>query len=83
MTDLIVVTGAGGVGKTTLSAAIAIADSSADRRTLVMTVDPAKRLADALDLGNLEVSALTPPPERIPGRLETCFSPTPTNSVFS
>jgi len=48
-----VVTGAGGVGKTTLSAALAIAASSPSTRTLVMTVDPAKRLADALDLTGL------------------------------
>lgn len=52
-TNLVVVTGAGGVGKTTLSAALAIAVSSPTTRTLVMTVDPAKRLADALDLTSL------------------------------
>ncbi len=53
MSNLVVVTGAGGVGKTTLSAALAIAFASPTTRTLVMTVDPAKRLADALDLDNL------------------------------
>ncbi|MFB3050100.1 MAG: ArsA-related P-loop ATPase, partial [Acidimicrobiia bacterium] len=52
-TNVVVVTGAGGVGKTTLSAALAIAVASRTTRTLVMTVDPAKRLADALDLTNL------------------------------
>lgn len=52
-TSLVVVTGAGGVGKTTLSAALAIAVASPTTRTLVMTVDPAKRLADALDLTSL------------------------------
>jgi anion-transporting ArsA/GET3 family ATPase len=53
VSNLVVVTGAGGVGKTTLSAALAIAVSSPTARTLVMTVDPAKRLADALDLTSL------------------------------
>ncbi|GMQ84456.1 MAG: hypothetical protein BMS9Abin07_0020 [Acidimicrobiia bacterium] len=52
-TNVVVVTGAGGVGKTTLSAALAIAVASPTIRTLVMTVDPAKRLADALDLTGL------------------------------
>lgn len=51
MTGVIVVTGAGGVGKTTLSAAMAAAAAGPRRGTLVITVDPAKRLADALDLG--------------------------------
>ena len=65
MTDVVVVTGAGGVGKTTLSAAIAIAESSADLRTLVMTVDPAKRLADAIDLGDLGGEPI--PVDAVPG----------------
>lgn len=55
VTDVIVVTGAGGVGKTTLSAAVAAAAASPERNTLVITVDPAKRLADALDLGRTDV----------------------------
>ncbi len=54
MTGTLVVTGAGGVGKTTLSAALAIAAASPDTRTLVMTVDPARRLADALELSTLD-----------------------------
>ena len=48
---LVVVTGSGGVGKTTMSAALgAYAASQYDRRVLVLTVDPARRLADALGL---------------------------------
>ncbi|MGI9667963.1 MAG: ArsA family ATPase [Acidimicrobiia bacterium] len=50
MTDTIIVTGAGGVGKTTLSAAIASVKASQGARTLVLTIDPARRLADALGL---------------------------------
>lgn len=53
MTKAILVTGAGGVGKTTLSAAIAVKAARAGKRTLVLTVDPAKRLADALGVGSL------------------------------
>jgi len=48
-----VITGAGGVGKTTLSAALGVRAASEDRRTLVFTVDPARRLADALDIESM------------------------------
>lgn len=54
-TTSVVVTGAGGVGKTTVSAGIAAVAVSAGYRTLVLTVDPARRLADTLSepgLGN-------------------------------
>jgi anion-transporting ArsA/GET3 family ATPase len=53
VTKAIIVTGAGGVGKTTLSAAVAVRSARAGHRTLVLTVDPARRLADALGLGEL------------------------------
>ena len=53
MTRAVIVTGAGGVGKTTLSAAIAARYARADHRTLVLTIDPAKRLADALGVDAL------------------------------
>ncbi len=48
MTKTIFVTGAGGVGKTTVSAAIAVTAARSGLRTLVLTVDPARRLASAL-----------------------------------
>lgn len=44
---LVVLLGTGGVGKTTISAASAL-EAARHRRTLVLTVDPARRLADAL-----------------------------------
>jgi anion-transporting ArsA/GET3 family ATPase len=50
VTRALVVTGGGGVGKTTVSAALAVAASRAGLRTLVVTVDPAKRLASALGI---------------------------------
>ncbi len=48
--DVIVCLGAGGVGKTTTSASLAIAGAMAGRRAVVLTVDPARRLADALGI---------------------------------
>ena len=48
-TRLIVVTGKGGVGKTTTAAATAIACAAKGHRTLVVSTDPAHSLADALD----------------------------------
>ncbi|OGQ04544.1 MAG: hypothetical protein A2W61_00590 [Deltaproteobacteria bacterium RIFCSPLOWO2_01_44_7] len=47
---LIVVCGLGGVGKTTLSAALAYKAALNGQKSLVITVDPAKRLAEALKL---------------------------------
>jgi anion-transporting ArsA/GET3 family ATPase len=46
--EIIVCVGGGGVGKTTTSAALALSLARAGRRTLVVTIDPARRLADAL-----------------------------------
>ncbi len=45
---VLVVCGTGGVGKTTVSAAIALGAALDGQRVLVMTIDPAKRLADSL-----------------------------------
>lgn len=45
---LLVVVGAGGVGKTTLAAAVGLASAVHGDRTLVMTFDPSHRLKDAL-----------------------------------
>ncbi|MCD6014961.1 MAG: Anion-transporting ATPase [Solirubrobacterales bacterium] len=49
--------GSGGVGKTTTSAAIAAGMAARGKRVAVLTIDPAKRLADSLglpELGNVE-----------------------------
>lgn len=59
--EVIVVVGTGGVGKTTISSAIGIAGALNHRKTLVMTVDPAKRLADAL-----KISLDSPEPVKVP-----------------
>lgn len=47
---VLVLAGTGGVGKTTIAAALAIQAALLGRRTLVLTIDPARRLADALGL---------------------------------
>ncbi len=49
---LLVVVGAGGVGKTTLAAALGVASARAGRRSLVMTFDPSRRLKDTLSVGD-------------------------------
>jgi len=46
--EVIVCCGSGGVGKTTTAAALGLQAARAGRRCVVVTIDPAKRLADAL-----------------------------------
>ena len=50
---VIVCCGSGGVGKTTVSATFALGAARAGRRACVVTVDPARRLADALGVQSL------------------------------
>ncbi len=47
---IIVCVGSGGVGKTTTAATLALAAARRGKRTLVLTIDPAKRLANSLGL---------------------------------
>src|SRR5919202_2049774 len=58
---VVVCCGAGGVGKTTTAAAMALRAAEYGRTVVVLTIDPARRLAQALgieDLGNT--------PQRVP-----------------
>jgi len=48
--NVIVCTGSGGVGKTTIAAALGLIAARSGRKVLVLTVDPARRLAAALGL---------------------------------
>lgn len=54
--------GTGGVGKTTIAAALGLQSAMEGRRTLVVTIDPARRLADALgvDLSHAEPTRVWP-----------------------
>ncbi|MEZ5377106.1 MAG: ArsA-related P-loop ATPase [Acidimicrobiales bacterium] len=49
-TPTIVCLGPGGVGKTSMSAAIGVALAHTGKRVVVLTIDPARRLADAMGL---------------------------------
>jgi anion-transporting ArsA/GET3 family ATPase len=51
--SVIVCCGSGGVGKTTVSATFALAAARAGRTSCVVTVDPARRLADSLGVQSL------------------------------
>ncbi len=50
---VVVCVGSGGVGKTTTAAALGLAAAAIGRKTLVITIDPARRLANALGLDAL------------------------------
>jgi anion-transporting ArsA/GET3 family ATPase len=60
---IIVCVGPGGVGKTTTAAAVGALAARQGRRTLVCTIDPAPRLADALGTGGLGPEPRPVPPE--------------------
>jgi anion-transporting ArsA/GET3 family ATPase len=61
--SIVICCGSGGVGKTTAAAAIALEGARRGRRAVVVTIDPAKRLADALGVAG----GLTNEPSRIDG----------------
>ena len=54
---LVVAVGSGGVGKTTTAAALAIAAARTGKKAAVLTIDPAKRLAQALGVESMGNSA--------------------------
>jgi len=66
---LLIVVGAGGVGKTTLAAALGVASAEAGRDTLVMTFDPSLRLKDALGVGDTARDGEVQVPLEAPGKL--------------
>ncbi len=51
--EIIICCGAGGVGKTTVAASIGAEAARRGKKTLVLTIDPAKRLAAAMGLSEL------------------------------
>jgi anion-transporting ArsA/GET3 family ATPase len=48
--EVVLVVGPGGVGKTTVAAALALRAADSGRRTIVVTIDPSRRLAQALGI---------------------------------
>jgi len=61
-TRIVICCGSGGVGKTTTSAALALRAAERGRRVCVLTIDPARRLAQSLGL-----TALDNTPRQVPG----------------
>src|SRR5207342_2126414 len=61
-TKIIICCGSGGVGKTTTAAAIAVRAAEAGRSVVVLTIDPALRLAQSMGLTKLDNT-----PRLVPG----------------
>jgi len=68
---IIVNCGSGGVGKTTLSAAMGLAGALAGKKTIVLTIDPAMRLADALGLSEFHADVQRVPLDKISSAAES------------
>lgn len=67
---IVVCCGSGGVGKTTTSAALAVAAAEAGRTVVVLTIDPARRLAQSLGLVELDNEPRQVEVPGAPGRLD-------------
>ncbi|HVH43931.1 MAG TPA: ArsA-related P-loop ATPase, partial [Labilithrix sp.] len=61
---VLVTVGAGGVGKTTTAAALAVAAARRGKRVLCLTIDPARRLAESLGIEEMRTEAATVDPAR-------------------
>jgi anion-transporting ArsA/GET3 family ATPase len=66
---VIVCTGSGGVGKTTLSATMGLYAARLGMKVLVLTIDPARRLADALGLSKFDNEPVLVPGQSYSGKL--------------
>ncbi len=66
---VLVCCGSGGVGKTTVSAALAVKLAREGERVAVLTIDPARRLADSLGIGSLSNTARRVPLEGLHPKL--------------
>lgn len=62
---IIVCCGAGGVGKTTTAASVGLAAARTGRRVLVLTIDPSKRLAEALGVAQDHPLPQPPPAQSL------------------
>ncbi|MFJ3881314.1 ArsA family ATPase [Streptomyces sp. NPDC090077] len=61
-TRIIVCCGSGGVGKTTTAAALGVRAAERGRKVVVLTIDPARRLAQSMGIDSLDNT-----PRRVPG----------------
>ena len=77
---IIVCCGSGGVGKTTISAAIGLYGALSGKKTIVLTIDPAKRLADSLGLKRFDANAQRVSIEKI---IFCRDSPTPEAGLYA
>ena len=68
---LIVCSGPGGVGKTTTAAALGLRGALMGRKTIVLTIDPARRLANSLGLDEL---TNTPQPIALDGQIDLAIA---------
>ena len=68
-TSIVVCCGSGGVGKTTTAAALALRAAEQGRKVVVLTIDPARRLAQSLGLTELDNNPREVADIEGPGRL--------------
>lgn len=71
----VVCVGAGGVGKTTVAASLALAAACSGKRTLCLTIDPARRLAGSLGLSSFPRQEMEIPSEFFAARGLTVAAP--------
>ena len=76
--QIIVCAGAGGVGKTTTAAAIALEAAIEGKKTAVLTIDPARRLASSLGLKELSNE-----PTRVPTRKFKALGTDPKGELYA
>ena len=69
-THIIVCCGSGGVGKTTTSAALALRAAEQGRKVVVLTIDPARRLAQSMGIERLDNTPRRVPLEGAQGSLD-------------
>ncbi len=62
---VVVCAGSGGVGKTTVAAALSLGAAGGGRRVLCLTIDPARRLANSLGIENMTQGVHRIDPERL------------------
>src|SRR6185295_19020696 len=62
---VILCVGCGGVGKTTTAAALGLAAAMSGKRTLCLTIDPARRLAESMGLWRMTTEEQGVDPERL------------------